>query len=981
MKRRILAIALSCFATFVLPVSSAFAVDAALADRDRVDRATWVGNAIYHQKPEDVVIGAALAQIYENNPRQEPAQALRAANTLREELRKQVEPHNDSIEAVADTLATIASHIPEAAPYADAIRQYGKWSSVLYDKTIGPENQLISQIQNYDRYARLQNSAEVWEQVWSVSHLSPEAGLAINAFLSPELNADTHQSSAQILSNNPKFAENVAILKAVGPNGQLSVLRADLDAGLNRINERLGELDRRNLDSQESLRDLTIEVRQAKIARAAAQEAEARRAQDQLELQAQRSAVYVFSTLAGAIDPKLGKSISVIGNAAIQISDTLSKFSSLSATTAGSAILTGNILGALMSLSSLFGDSGPTDAQILSQQLDTIGKQIAELAKRMDERFDHVDQELAAIVKELDHGFSHMSSRLERIQQDATAIEQKLIRQQAQLNQLGQDVFAHFSKSLRGQFLREIGPCLASNRYSSSSSMRYSTYRGCLEKFAGYSTNTAGQVLQELSILRDVREATYSGIGSQLGKASTDANVQLLAEIAEKLFNHPLIANFDRSANSTAPLVNPVEWAIGAQAYLDMAAAHPEFARLTEIGGVDQILEIGSRMDRAFKSLTSVATVDGPKANVAFFHGILESYRKSSDALITQLRDAQNRFVKDPANRIAEGIDLWSDEKQLRAAAVSTIKPCSSPDRMYDVELSAPADIAEEMVTPQLATASRMGVANLEFCYEARWAQTPKLLPNKNPSRIEISVVVKVDGRMIARRSASSATALLELPEMTKSARKYRINFGADIPLVDGPIERDWENHSALKNQIASAKTERLDPHDEVARRATQKATKYLEEKRRAFNLHTQMALSGSLYQAAAEMTGLKVILREFVELGLSQSWKRNDYLRMLFQGKERVFDQLEIAAWIDAKVSAANPEELKAEIARRADALEKELIREIEENPAGQTYSALGPTLRRLRDMKEDRLTIIPKTPIAEAVAGIEAKLAELAH
>ncbi len=133
--------------------------------------------------------------------------------------------------------------------------------------------------------------------------------------------------------------------------------------------------------------------------------AEAKAREHQLKLQAADSAIYVLSTLAGFIDADVGHQIDTVAKSALQIGKSLNGWMEAVAglngldklTSLSTVVMTGNILGAVMNVVSLFGDSEPTPDQMILEEIGKLRQQVDQLRTEMHERFDRIDQELETI--------------------------------------------------------------------------------------------------------------------------------------------------------------------------------------------------------------------------------------------------------------------------------------------------------------------------------------------------------------------------------------------------------------------------------------------------------------------------------------------------------------------------------------------------------------------------------------------------------
>src|SRR4029078_11546202 len=93
----------------------------------------------------------------------------------------------------------------------------------------------------------------------------------------------------------------------------------------------------------------------------------------------------------------------------------------------GAVILTGNILGAVMDVVSLFQESGPTDEQLILQQVGEMRQQLEDVRQEMHERFDRVDQQLNTIYGDMMNQFAQINLSQWQTRNDINDIKTKLM--------------------------------------------------------------------------------------------------------------------------------------------------------------------------------------------------------------------------------------------------------------------------------------------------------------------------------------------------------------------------------------------------------------------------------------------------------------------------------------------------------------------------------------------------------------------------
>ncbi len=159
----------------------------------------------------------------------------------------------------------------------------------------------------------------------------------------------------------------------------------------------------------------------------------------QLRLEATGSAIYLLSTLVGFQNAELGKTISVMGNAAFSIAQSISKYATTAATlgtlgaSLGSVVLTGNVVAAALSVASLFGSSEPTPERMILEEISKLRRQVERLRAEMHDRFDRIDQTLNAVYG----GIIDVMIRLDAFAEGLEDVEARLVELQSDVSAMG----------------------------------------------------------------------------------------------------------------------------------------------------------------------------------------------------------------------------------------------------------------------------------------------------------------------------------------------------------------------------------------------------------------------------------------------------------------------------------------------------------------------------------------------------------------
>jgi hypothetical protein len=315
-----------------------------------------------------------------------------------------------------------------------------------------------------------------------------------------------HQATTKVSVNDVK-ASNTAILleptvskmrpetqqmikAAVKPDGSLSIsednLRAIVQGELGglatNMDEMLGLV--KSIDAQQ--REILWWIKKPETERREAQEAlQAKAKANQLAIDGANSAVKLASTFFGFLGPegkKLGNEVMVVGSAAIKIYDSITKFAQSvgqignfvqlanSLFSFSGAIMTGNIVGAVMNIVALFGEQGASTDQMILDQLGNLQKQVGKMYTQMHERFDRIEKILDAIYDGingictlLDAKFTQIQNDIDTLVRDADLIQQELARHELQLNRLETSVHEGLQDGFRQPLIEAINQAMGYN--------------------------------------------------------------------------------------------------------------------------------------------------------------------------------------------------------------------------------------------------------------------------------------------------------------------------------------------------------------------------------------------------------------------------------------------------------------------------------------------------------------------------------------
>jgi X-X-X-Leu-X-X-Gly heptad repeat protein len=356
-----------------------------------------------------------------------------------------------------------------------------------------------------------------------------------------------------------------------------------------------------------------------------------------LKLNAAQSAVYLASTLIGFADPKLGKQIGGVGQAAIQVYQAvnqaipaIAKAGDALTSALSTVVMTGNVLSAVMNFVPLFVDMGPTPDEMILNQINRLSEQVDALGHTMNDRFDRVDSELGAIYSTLTNGLGTIATQLNKIDDGIKTLRAGQIEFDRSLHQFESNLYEVVADAAGRELWVEINKSIGYREATGGQVMPFSQYFDHSSFFYTWAVNAAFDSVATGPSTRDYDEAAFT---RELARPF-EQNLNYLANLADR-WGVPSI----RPAAGKLP--NPEQWALGALAYAQLASEWPAYARRVTKRRTDEIIAAGELVRAASRR---VAT------NRALFDHAFTAYRSHIDPCWHGFTACKQHFVSKSAS-------------------------------------------------------------------------------------------------------------------------------------------------------------------------------------------------------------------------------------------------------------------------------------------------------------------------------------------
>lgn len=402
----------------------------------------------------------------------------------------------------------------------------------------------------------------------------------------------------EILEQSPEFAE-YEVTKTV-----LSLLKSDGGVSVRLVEGQMDDLLSAWTSTQASINESNAQILTVIAAGNSRQEtllttlvlsederreAERRAEIGKIKAAGLRSGVYLTSTLAGLIDPDLGRQVDAVGSAALSINESLQAFETASklgdgATQFGSLALTGNVVGAVFSVISAFGDQGSADEAIL-QEIAALRRQVEQVRREMHDRFDRVDQKLDAIYKGMVTGFFDLEVELSKQRRSLDLILDQLALQAESI--LGtQGLLLDEGDRIVGYLATfQLEDCLRRQQIAPATPLDDQTYLACVAKLSSYAI--------ELPEADQLRKSLTNPLPDRIAVLE-----QTNGRNAAYLQTEFVARRGDTSPQAT--LIDPGRWLIAAQLYRAFLGDWPQQRRLVEDDRMGEVRAVGMRAVRFY---------------------------------------------------------------------------------------------------------------------------------------------------------------------------------------------------------------------------------------------------------------------------------------------------------------------------------------------------------------------------------------------
>ena len=709
------------------------------------------------------------------------------------------------------------------------------------------------------------------------------------------LNISIRDSATQIIAENTNVTILNEIRDRIGPDGAINISLNDLK---NLSTTEFGKIESSIQDMQQTLVEINknqdvlvkyIKDQQARQQKQAAAEAEA--SKYKLELEAAHSTISIVSTLAGFIDKKAGKDIAVVGESALKIADSmrgwLHAVAGLSAldkvTSLSTVVMTGNVLGAVMNVVSLFGDSGPTPDQQILAEIGKLRQDVSQLRTEMHDRFDRVDKELNVIYRTMQDRFDQIDLQLGKLNAKLDEIEQTLLDLDNKLSRIERDNFEFIDALGRRPLLEAINGGLGYQARTGQTMPFQPDFVNYENVFQTWGTIHAFDPLAAGPSQRDYSPAAVLG---ELNAFPMDTNINYL--------NGWLMAN-GYPAISNKRLASPRDWLFATRAYSQLGLEWPQYMKQIDPQRQASLNAVGADLEAAMHNISTLNVVTGTVGNKALFAKVVAYYQDKLDALDSNIITMENNYEQEKLNDLkrSQPFALYGGIDQPLAYQASELNQMTCG--FSDLLLATPSNVKSQLPNFNRYTlAEYLGFGSLKVCVfgallnPVRINCTPEGCDEAGQLEATVKVYYHDNNDPLRLGTALNSQSVLLGPVTIK------VNDDADSYVI-----RHWAQFQPIFEAKATIDT--LTPAEATQRAALlAKITTDLNNRfatyQQELDKRVETALAtGALHPQALAIAGGAALLDSFVNLGLPRAVDTDDILHAMLYGDQRLMDDSQI--------------------------------------------------------------------------------------
>ncbi len=675
-------------------------------------------------------------------------------------------------------------------------------------------------------------------------------------------------------------------------NGALQIgldeLTALTQSEFDKINASLVDMRGILVDIDKQQKDILLYLKDQQAREKAEALAAAKAKEHERKLKAAESGLFIVSTLIGLKYPERARQISVVGHAVIQVGETYRQWmkavAGLSASdkifNLSTVIATGNVLGAVMSVASLFGDKEPSPEQMILQEIAKLRQEIGQLRSEMHDRFDRVDRGLNLIFTTMHDRFDQIDVTLGRIIGDLHELRLSLASLSASLHRIEQNNHAFLDSLGRRPLLTTINGSLGYRERTGNPMPYEPAFVDAENVFFTWGATTSFDALAAGPQQRDYRD---SQVFDELESLPLDSNLNYL--------NGWLLAN-GHPAISSKRLPGLRDWLFAARAYATLGLENPGHLSRINRGRIEALDAVGQDLESALSRISAPIGVSGTITHSAVLSGALGYYNDKNHALYREMANLESAYLA----------EITGSQALSRAVPFNLF---GGPHQTVEHKSDEFVQFSCDGTAPPLATPANLGrfvVGYSQFmlvdylklqdadpiraCLSAGWVNEIVVCFKANchvEANLSTTIDVRAAGALVGR--------LVYIDDTRRS-----------VAIGTNALQYAYSNWTEIKGRIETANLDDTPPifvSAEPLRKAIMLLKVALAGYQRQLYVRMANALSptGMLAGPGKELAGAKKLLAAYMTVGMPNALEQDEVLRSLLFGSQSLHDDVAINA------------------------------------------------------------------------------------
>ncbi len=760
--------------------------------------------------------------------------------------------------------------------------------------------------QSARRYNLGQSMLEFAQEYMAVVHdcarQNPTFAAQFDALHAARLSANIRDGALTLLQKNPTFLLPAVLVQSIQPDGSsllsLNQVNAIGAGGLSELNATMDEMiaAAKEIDGkQKGVVEYNNDPQKKEEAIKLAKEKAAKTEEQYKKAQ---SAINAAAGLISQYDPTLGKQFKTMTSSYLTVVkavntwleataglSTLDSIFSLS-----TATMTGDVVGAVMNIVSLFGAGKSTPEEQILAEIGKLRQQVNQLRQEMHTRFDRIDAQLNAIYTTMQQRFDQVDIQLGVINGNLREVQRSLIDLDLQLSQFERNNFELLNVLGRRPLLDAINAGLDYQRVTGQAMPYQPTFVGFERTFHTWGTVHAFDPLNTGPTQRDF---TDGALFHELTTYPLDTNLNYLNGWLP-LHGLPPIAG--------GMLANPRDWLLASRAYTQLGAEWPQHMAQIDAAELNELMAVGLQLEQAIARIAAPTSVNAGGESI--FDVVAALYNSKMAQLDGGLAAIENTYLEEQRATFADAavpFNLFGGAEQTLVTAPGSTEPWM-PVGYTRIELDDPPNFQPVILSVPLSIRDMVLLEKNQLLAEflknpAAQTRITAFATETNRTNFPCQPPLKP----VNCSSSSNMTLTVELRYGTLVWKTLLYDMGQVVMgRLETPVEylaRTWESRKPEFDAVAQVVPPSPDQQAIINTRFINlKGSLDAKLQQMQQGLYARMVDqmdSGTLHALMVEIAGVKKLLDAFTTLGLPRAVANDEFLHAILFGNERIFDDV----------------------------------------------------------------------------------------